>query len=215
MTEKVYVFGGGGTARDVLAYFKRAGVDAVVVVPVSEKSKAKKSFSSVIVEDEFFEELERSDKTMDVVVAVSQPVVKKKIVEKLLRWGERVRFENIFMSEMYFQGEYEIGRGCVVFPNVGASDGVKIGNWVTINTGTWIPHDVFIGDYVTIEINVSISGLVFLDEGAIVGSGAVILPGVRVGKYAVVGAGAVVVKDVPDGATVFGNPARVVFKKKV
>ena len=32
----------------------------------------------------------------------------------------------------------------------------------------------------------------------------------RIGRFAVVGAGAVVIKDVPDGAIVAGNPARVI-----
>lgn len=43
---------------------------------------------------------------------------------------------------------------------------------------------------------------------AAVGTGAVILPGVTIGVEAVVGAGSVVTRDVPDGATVVGNPAR-------
>jgi len=43
---------------------------------------------------------------------------------------------------------------------------------------------------------------------------ATILPGVTIGDHAVVGAGAVVLKDVPVGATVFGNPAKVIFQKK-
>lgn len=45
-------------------------------------------------------------------------------------------------------------------------------------------------------------------RGASIGSGAVILPGVTIGERAMVGAGAVVTKDVPDGVTVIGNPAR-------
>jgi acetyltransferase-like isoleucine patch superfamily enzyme len=46
-------------------------------------------------------------------------------------------------------------------------------------------------------------------RGARVGVGAVLCPAVEVGAEAFVGAGAVVVKDVPPGAVVVGNPARV------
>lgn len=43
-----------------------------------------------------------------------------------------------------------------------------------------------------------------------IGAGAIIIGAIHVGDGASVGAGAVVVKDVPAGATVVGNPARVV-----
>jgi len=42
-----------------------------------------------------------------------------------------------------------------------------------------------------------------------IGGAAIILPGVTIGDNAVVGAGSVVTRDVPAGATVVGNPARV------
>jgi UDP-2-acetamido-3-amino-2,3-dideoxy-glucuronate N-acetyltransferase len=44
---------------------------------------------------------------------------------------------------------------------------------------------------------------------ASIGSGAVVLCGLTIGENAIVGAGAVVTHDVPDGAIVAGNPARV------
>jgi acetyltransferase-like isoleucine patch superfamily enzyme len=46
-------------------------------------------------------------------------------------------------------------------------------------------------------------------RGASIGSGATILCGVTIGERAIVGAGSVVTKDVPDGAVVAGNPARI------
>ncbi len=42
-----------------------------------------------------------------------------------------------------------------------------------------------------------------------VGGGAIILPGIQIGDDAVIGAGSVVTRDVPAGATVMGNPARL------
>lgn len=41
-----------------------------------------------------------------------------------------------------------------------------------------------------------------------IGGGAIILPGVSIGDDALIGAGSVVSRDVPAGATAFGNPAR-------
>lgn len=43
-----------------------------------------------------------------------------------------------------------------------------------------------------------------------IGGGAILLPGITVGDDAVIGAGSVVTRDVPAGATVAGNPARVI-----
>ena len=42
-----------------------------------------------------------------------------------------------------------------------------------------------------------------------IGGGAIILPGVTIGDDAIIGAGSVVTRDVPAGATVVGNPARL------
>ncbi|HXO69641.1 MAG TPA: sugar O-acetyltransferase [Bradyrhizobium sp.] len=49
---------------------------------------------------------------------------------------------------------------------------------------------------------------VSIGQNVWIGGGAIILPGLTIGDDAVVGAGAVVTRDVPQGATVLGNPAR-------
>jgi acetyltransferase-like isoleucine patch superfamily enzyme len=49
-----------------------------------------------------------------------------------------------------------------------------------------------------------------IGPGAVLGRGAIVLPGVTVGAHARVAAGSVVTRDVPDGASVAGVPARPV-----
>lgn len=55
---------------------------------------------------------------------------------------------------------------------------------------------------------------VVIEDDVWIGIGAIILKGVRIGRGARIGAGAVVAKDVPAGATVVGNPARLVEEGK-
>lgn len=47
-------------------------------------------------------------------------------------------------------------------------------------------------------------------RGASIGTGATILGNIEIGERAIVGAGAVVTKNVPAGATVAGNPAKII-----
>ena len=70
-------------------------------------------------------------------------------------------------------------------------------------------HDAYLEDFVHIAPNVALAGHVYVGEGTFVGMGASVLPGVQIGKWCVIGAGAVVLQNVPDGATVAGNPAKV------
>jgi acetyltransferase-like isoleucine patch superfamily enzyme len=52
-------------------------------------------------------------------------------------------------------------------------------------------------------------------NGASIGSGATILANVIIGEKAIIGAGSVVTKDLPVGAIVAGNPAKIIRKIRV
>lgn len=89
-----------------------------------------------------------------------------------------------------------------------------IGDYGFIDQQVLLGHDVVIDDYVHIGPRCVVAGYVKIGKGAVLNSGAMIARDLTIGEGATVGMGAVVFQDVPAGATVVGNPARVIFHKK-
>ncbi len=121
-------------------------------------------------------------------------------------WNEAVRV--LFPLSYVFGLFAYTGMGLIAMPSAYIGDDVRIGDNILVNTGAIIEHDCAIGDHVHIAPGAILCGNVTVGEGSHIGAGAVVRQGIRIGAWAVVGCGAVVVKDVPDGVTVVGNPAR-------
>jgi acetyltransferase-like isoleucine patch superfamily enzyme len=118
----------------------------------------------------------------------------------------------------------QVGDDVSVGTNTVLEFGNRIGSRVRIHSGCFlemvtIEDDVFVGPNVVFTddphpINCpryqDCKGGPVVRRQARVGANSTILPGITIGEGALVGAGSVVVDDVPPGAVVAGNPARVI-----
>lgn len=102
-----------------------------------------------------------------------------------------------------------IAPGALLCPGSIITVDATVGRSFVCDRGGNVSHDCVIGDYVTFHPGVQCSGNVTIEDFATIGAGALIKQGLRIGAGAMIGMGAAVIRDVPPGATVAGNPARV------
>lgn len=110
------------------------------------------------------------------------------------------------------------------FTGIEIHPGATIGRrfFIDHGMGVVIGETAEIGDDVTLYHGVTLGGTSWkegkrhptLGNGVVVGAGAKILGPIYVGNNAKIGCNAVVVKDVPDGATAVGIPARILDEAK-
>ncbi|RIV74398.1 acetyltransferase [Flagellimonas aequoris] len=140
-----------------------------------------------------------------VIIAVGNNFQRAEIAQFLKSDFEKAIHPSAIIAE-----NAEVGVGTVVFAGAIIQPNTKVGEHVIINTAASIDHDNIIGDYAHISPKAALCGHVEVGEGSHVGVGAVVIPKIKIGKWCTIGAGTVVIRDIPDYATVVGNPGRII-----
>ena len=148
-------------------------------------------------------------KKMAVVVAIGNAAVRKRIASELMK-NASLMFPTLVADNVIGSKLLTIGKGSIICLGTIATVNISIGEFCIINLASTIGHDVVIEDFVTVYPGANISGNVTIHETTEIGTGAKIIQGKEIGANTVIGAGTVVIRDIPEGVTAVGNPARIV-----
>lgn len=141
------------------------------------------------------------------VTSVGEPRFRRESFEKMKRAGYTggvLRHPSAYISE-----DAAIGEDAAFCFGVFVGSLARIGQNFHASVRCVIGHDAVIGDHVRLGAGSFIGGHTIIGDGAFIGSGSMLKDRIRFGCDSVAAIGSAIFTDVPDHATVIGNPARV------
>lgn len=205
-----YLFGAGGFSRELASWYQDSLFSRSFLLQgyiddnpdALQNSKNQYKILDSISEGTIW-------KGKSVVMGIASCDIKEKLFFELKKCNTQFlsfKHDTVLIGQDTFLGE-----GYVLCPNVIVSCNVKIGDLISVNSGSQIGHDVTIGNFTSIMANVDIGGGATIGNNVFIGSNAVILPGVKVPDNTRIGAGSVVIKSIKQSGTYFGVPAKKIF----
>ncbi len=201
------IYGASGFGKEVFPLVKEQFENGFKIVFVDDGNTPNKLLGCDVLNFEQFLNLDGQKK---VTIAIANSKIREKLTLKCFENGVEtfdVKASNIAVLE-----DVKMGEGSILCPFVTLTSDITIGKSFQANIYSYVAHDCVVGDFVTFAPAVKCNGNVHIGDHVYIGTGAIIHQGkpnkpLKIGKGAVIAAGAVVTKSVPDGMTVFGNPA--------
>ena len=206
--KNLVIIGAGGYGRVIFGYAKKMSgynKDFVVKGFIDDNPNALSGYTnypSIISNVKDY-----TPDTNDVFAcAIGDVTTKRQLIYDILKKGGR--FMSIIHPSSHISTNVEIGEGCIIGINTILDSDVKIGDYNSIQANTIIGHDTKIGNYCMIDCQVFTGGFCQIGNNVVLHTSSLITPYLIIGDNATVNAGSVVIRNVKDGGTVMGNPAK-------
>ena len=143
---------------------------------------------------------------MNVVVAIGNATIRKKIVEKL-KGNPALSFPNLIDPSIRISKYINLGEGNIICAGSILTTNIEVGDFNIVNLSCTIGHDANLSSYITLYPGVNISGAVTIGDCCELGTGSQIVQSLTICEGCTIGAGAVVVKGINKRGTYVGIPA--------
>lgn len=203
--KKLVIVGFSGFGKEAYFLASRLGIDICGFLDDNPATVAK-SFCSAPVLGGVERWVDYAD--CEFVIAVGNPRVRKKILNKMLLSGTPKFATLIDPTAIVMPEHVSVGPGTIICAGTICTVEIEIGAHVIINLNCTVGHETCISDFVTVAPMVAVSGNVQIHEMAEVGTGASIRQGLTIGRGGMLGMGSVLTKNIPENTVFFGSPAK-------
>ncbi|MCC6428701.1 MAG: acetyltransferase [Phycisphaerales bacterium] len=148
-----------------------------------------------------------------IVIAVGGLELRRTVIDALRE--QRLIAATVCAPGSHVAPSASIAGGVFIGPGAIVHSHASIAAHGIINSGAIVEHECMLAENVHIAPGAALGGRVTVGADTLIGLGSRTLPGIRIGHGCTIGSGAVVIRDVPDGATVVGVPAREKLKAQI
>ena len=142
-----------------------------------------------------------------VIIAIGDNATRQRLANQIFDDGHQPA--TVVHPTSWVSPSAQLGRGVFVGPQAVIHSRSRISDGVIVNSGSIVEHDCVVRAYAHIAPRAAIGASARIGERSLIGLGASVHLGTQIGVSCTVGVGAAVVKDVGDGRTVVGVPAKV------
>lgn len=205
---KLYIFGAGGHAKQIIDIFKS---NNVTIAGLFDDYKIKNSL--FYGECTIIDTIDNADKYINIMdnlfCAIGDNYTRQYVIDKF----KNFKFVNCISKLSHISDSAIIGCGNYIGHYVNVSSDVIIGSFNILNDGCFLMHDVQIDDYNHLAPLSTLCGNIKIENSNLIGANSTINPKICIGSNNIIGSGTVIIKNVCNNLTIVGNPGKIVVKQ--
>lgn len=201
------IYGSGGLGREVYEIAVRRNAASTLwdeIVFIDDFNSPGEYYGTKRIS---FESLLNSRDDYECVIAVGEPSYREAMYTKLL--NNKVKLTQLIDTTAIVSPTAKICSGAIVCEYSTIHTNVELGANTLIQPFCDIGHDIKVGSHTVLSPYCAPGGGTVFGDRVFVGMKVSIMELMVIGDDAIIGMGSAVFRDVPPGATVVGNPARV------